>query len=51
MRHALEMGSGAMIYIPSFIKIGSAIQKFMGGYTGILTARRSHKPTFLILKK
>jgi hypothetical protein len=28
------MGSGGMIYIPSFIKIGSGIQKLMeGGYT------------------
>jgi hypothetical protein len=27
---AVEMGSGAMIYIPSFIKIGSVIQKLMG---------------------
>jgi hypothetical protein len=27
------MGSGAMIYMPSFIKIGSAIQKLTGGYT------------------
>jgi hypothetical protein len=25
------MGSGAMIYIPSFIKIGSGIQKLRGG--------------------
>jgi hypothetical protein len=25
------MGSGAMIYVPSFIKIGSGIQKLMGG--------------------
>jgi hypothetical protein len=24
------MGSGAMIYIPSFIKTGSAIQKLIG---------------------
>jgi hypothetical protein len=30
MKYAVEMGSGAMIYIPSFIKIGSAIQKFIG---------------------
>jgi hypothetical protein len=29
----LDMGSGAMIYVPSFIKIGSGIQKLMGGYT------------------
>jgi hypothetical protein len=25
------MGSGAVIYLPSFIKIGSGIQKLMGG--------------------
>jgi hypothetical protein len=25
------MGSGAMIYVPSFIKTGSGIQKLMGG--------------------
>jgi hypothetical protein len=31
MKYAVEMGSGAMIYIPSFIEIGSAIQKLMGG--------------------
>jgi hypothetical protein len=30
MKYAVEMGSGAMIYIPSFIKISFAIQKFMG---------------------
>jgi hypothetical protein len=27
--HAVEMGSGAMIYIPSFIKIGSGVQKLI----------------------
>jgi hypothetical protein len=25
------MGSGAVIYLPSFIEIGSGIQKLMGG--------------------
>jgi hypothetical protein len=25
------MGSGALIYIPSFIKIGSGVQKLIGG--------------------
>jgi hypothetical protein len=30
MQHAGEMGSGAMMYIRSFIKIGSGIQKLMG---------------------
>jgi hypothetical protein len=32
MKYAVEMGSGAMMYIPSVIKFGSAIQKFMGGW-------------------
>jgi di/tricarboxylate transporter len=31
MNYAVEMGSGAMIYIPSFIKIGLGIQKLMEG--------------------
>jgi hypothetical protein len=30
MKYAVEIGSGAMIYIPSLIKIGSVIQKLMG---------------------
>jgi hypothetical protein len=29
---AVEMGSGAMIYIPSFFKTDSGIQKLVGGY-------------------
>jgi hypothetical protein len=31
MKYAVQMGSGAMIYIPSFIKTGSGIQKLIGG--------------------
>jgi hypothetical protein len=27
------MGSGAVIYVPRFIQIGSSIQKVIGGYT------------------
>jgi hypothetical protein len=30
MKNAVEMGSNAAIYIPSFIEIGSGVQKFMG---------------------
>jgi hypothetical protein len=30
MRYTVEMGSGGMIYIPSFIKTGSGIQKLVG---------------------
>jgi hypothetical protein len=31
MRYAVEMSSGGVIYIPSFIKTGSGIQNLMGG--------------------
>jgi hypothetical protein len=31
MKYAVELGSGAMMYIGSFVKIDSGIQKLMGG--------------------
>jgi hypothetical protein len=31
MKYAVEMGSGAMLYIPSFMAIGSGIQKLIRG--------------------
>jgi hypothetical protein len=31
VKYAIEIGSGVMIYIPSFIKIGLGIQKLIGG--------------------
>jgi hypothetical protein len=43
MKYAAEIGSGAMMYVPSFIKIGSGIQKLIGGtHTHIQTAWRWH---------
>jgi hypothetical protein len=39
MEYTVEMGSGAMIYIPSFIKIGSGIQKLI---------RRIHTDTQIV---
>jgi hypothetical protein len=42
MKYAVEMGSGAMVYIPSYIKIGSSVQKLIGGSQ---PGWRSHKPT------
>jgi hypothetical protein len=30
MKYAVEMASGGMMYIPSFITIGSGIQKLLG---------------------
>jgi hypothetical protein len=31
MKYAAEIGPGAMIYIPNFLKIGSGNQKLIGG--------------------
>jgi hypothetical protein len=31
MKYTTEMGSGAMIYVPSFIQIGSGILRVIGG--------------------
>jgi hypothetical protein len=31
MKYAVDIGSGAVIYVPSFIRIGSIIQKLIGG--------------------
>jgi hypothetical protein len=31
MKYAIEMSSGAIIYIRSFVKIGSGIQKLIRG--------------------
>jgi hypothetical protein len=32
MNYAVERGSDAMIYLPSFAMFGSGIQKLLGGY-------------------
>jgi hypothetical protein len=43
MKYAVEMGLGAVIYVPSFIKIGSGIQKLLIGIyrqTGTHTHRQ-----------
>jgi hypothetical protein len=45
MKYAAEMGSSAKTYIPNFIKIGSGVQKLMGGgytYANTQTTRRSY---------
>jgi hypothetical protein len=39
MKYAVEMGSGAMIYVESFMKTGSGIQKLLRGlFTDTQTA-------------
>jgi hypothetical protein len=50
MKYAAEMGSGAMIYIPNFIKVGSAVQILMGGGGRSQTSWRAHKTTFIFSK-
>jgi hypothetical protein len=39
MKYAVEMGSDAMIYIPSFIKIGLGIQKLIGGIHSVVISQ------------
>jgi hypothetical protein len=51
MKYAVEMGSGALIYTPSFTEIGSGIQKLMGGGGDTRTGCISHKPTFIFFFK
>jgi hypothetical protein len=37
MNYAIEMGLDSMIHIQSFVKIGSGIQKLIGGHTDTQT--------------
>jgi energy-coupling factor transporter transmembrane protein EcfT len=52
MKYAVEMGSGAMIYIPSFIETGSDILKLIRGRgftnTEKQTAWKSYKLIFIL---
>jgi hypothetical protein len=51
-KYAVEMGSGVMICIRSFIKIGSGIQKLIaGGFTDTQAAWWLHKPAFIFFSK
>jgi hypothetical protein len=47
MKYTVEMGLDAMVYIPSFMKISSAIQKLIRGYTDTQTSWRSGKPILI----
>jgi hypothetical protein len=55
MKYAVEMGSGAMIYIQNSIKVDSGIHESMGRGNSQTdsqtTAWRSHKPTFTLQSK
>jgi hypothetical protein len=39
------MGCCAVIYVPSFIKIGSGVQKLIGGYTDTHTHKQTNTHT------
>jgi hypothetical protein len=41
MKYAVRIGLGAMVYIPSFIKIGLAIQKLNGYRISLLSFCRN----------
>jgi hypothetical protein len=47
MKYSVEMGSGAMTYIRTFVEIGSGLQKLPnnGKFTDTQTAQRSHNRT------
>jgi hypothetical protein len=48
------MGSGAVIYVPSFIKIGSSVKKLIGEIhiqTNTRTETLSHDPTLFFQNK
>jgi hypothetical protein len=52
MKYAVEMDSSAVIYISSFIEIGSGIQEIIdGGLTDPQTAWISHKLSFICQNK
>jgi hypothetical protein len=51
MEHATEMGTCAMIWIPSFIKTGSDIQKLMGGIHRHTESMVISQATFIFFSK
>jgi hypothetical protein len=46
MMYAVEMDSGAVMYVPSFIKTGSVIQKLLGGGGGDKNKMDYEKPNY-----
>jgi hypothetical protein len=48
MKYAVEMGSGAMIYLPNFMKTGSEFRKFLRGV--YIDRKVISWPTFIFSK-
>jgi hypothetical protein len=50
MKYVVKMGSGAMVYTPSSMKIGSGIEKLLGGtHTDTQTHRQQGDPRNILL--
>jgi hypothetical protein len=49
MAYAVDMGSGVMLYIPIFIKIGSEILKLIGGIHGYTETQHEDRISLLSL--
>jgi hypothetical protein len=53
MKYVDDMGSDGMLYLPSFVKIGSGIQELkrvIHRHTDIQVALKSHKRTSIFFK-
>jgi hypothetical protein len=50
MKYAVEMGSGAVIYIPNFLKIGLDIQMLIRGWGFIDTQLHGHTESMEIAR-
>jgi hypothetical protein len=50
MKYAVEIGSGAIICVPSFIKIDSAIRQLIGGDTQTCRQHGERISLFFFLK-
>jgi hypothetical protein len=46
-KYTVELGSGAMMHIPCFIKIGSSVQKLIRTDAHVHRQHGDHKPTFI----
>jgi hypothetical protein len=51
MKYAIEIVAGAILYIQSFIKFDSAVQRWYGRCAVTRTARKLHGPTNIFQKQ
>jgi hypothetical protein len=51
MKYVVEIGSGAIRYMPNFMKIGSDIQKFKGGKDTNIDTRHGNLISLILFSK